>query len=702
MLTPEQARRLDSGVFEDDSKEAELANSLAADEPLPQQIGRYRILRVIGCGGMGTVYEAQQQNPQRLVALKVLRCGIASRTAMSRFDNEVAVLAHLHHPGIAQIYEAGTHDQGAGPVPYFAMEYVRSAKLITEYAEELRLSTRERLELMVRVCDAVHYGHQKGVIHRDLKPENILVGSSEEDTPPEIKVIDFGIARATDSDLALTTLQTDARALMGTLQYMSPEQCELGPDGSTHVLDTRSDVYSLGVVLFELLTGMVPYDVSHKSLPSAIRLIQESELLPPSRFRRSLRGDVDAIVLKAIQKDPENRYGSAGDLAQDISRHLTGEPIEARVPTIWAKSVRWLGRHPVITTTAACLAIIATTVVSSVVTEWLVNQRPHDVRLSPDGALGQVISVNGRVVHSWRAEPGGIKLFEILDRPEAQGGGRLILIGCKETGQADLRGKLWAFDADGDLDNPEWQGVLEDSDLPANLRSKGYRASEFFLFQATLVDIFPGIEGTEILTAYLHPRSACALRIYDLAGNVLFQVWHDGHLRRFLWIPRSQKLIIAALNTEALWHERGVPSAGSDRHPQVLFSIRVRRGQRLTEWIRSSDAWGTYPVGWYKGLLPGDWGDKAFIDGIRAASPSDGATADFVVQVNLERLRGGVAIPFNEFGAEVERRIPSNVLVAEIDARRVPPHETVRFGELPPVRQPEQLPLARLHTPDDE
>ena len=685
MLTPEQARRLDSGVFEDDSTEAVDVDSLAADQPLPQQIGRYQIRRVIGSGGMGTVYEAQQENPRRTVALKVLRSGIASRTAMSRFDREVAVLAQLNHPGIAQIYEAGTHDQGAGPVPYFAMEYVRSAQPITEYAQEHRLSINRRLELMARVCEIVHYGHQKGIIHRDLKPENILVGSAETDTAPEVKVIDFGIARATDSDLVLTTLQTDARTLMGTLQYMSPEQCEVGPDSSPHRPDTRSDVYSLGIVLFELLTGRVPYDVSHKSLPSAIRLIQESEPLQPSRFRRSLKGDVDAIVLKAIQKDPGHRYGSAADLAQDIRRHLTGEPIEARGPTVWSTAIRWIGRHPVITTTTACLAIVATTVVSSLVTAWLFNQRPDDVRLSPDGALGQLVSVNGTTLHSWHADPGGIKILEMLDRPDVHGGGRLILVGCDQTGPSDLRRKLWALDVDGNLDDPLWQGVLEDSDLPAELRSKGYKASEFILYQATLIDIFPDIEGMEIVTAYLHARSVCALRIYDLAGNVQFQVWHDGHLQRFLWLPRSQKLIIAALNAEALWHERGVPSAGTERHPQVLFAMQVRRGQRLTEWIKTGNALGTYPVEWYKALIPGEWGDKAHIAELRAASPSDGAQVDFVVQVNRFDFKAGVAIPFNELGMEVGRRGPSNGLVSAIDAGEVPPHETVQFGELPPV-----------------
>jgi len=169
--------------------------------PIPKQIGHYHLKRVLASGGMGTVYEATQESPRRVVAIKVMRHGIASRSAMRRFEYESQLLARLRHPGIAQVYEAGTHDDGSGAVPYFAMEYIPNARSITKYAEEKKLGTRQRMELFAQVCDAVHHGHQKGIIHRDLKPANILV-----DSHGEVKIIDFGVARGTDSDLAVTTL----------------------------------------------------------------------------------------------------------------------------------------------------------------------------------------------------------------------------------------------------------------------------------------------------------------------------------------------------------------------------------------------------------------------------------------------------------------------------------------------------------------
>ncbi|MCZ6835862.1 MAG: serine/threonine-protein kinase, partial [Planctomycetota bacterium] len=239
-----------------------------AADPLPDRIGKYRIKRIIASGGMGTVYEAVQDQPRRHVALKVMKKGITSRSALRRFEFESQLLARLRHPNVAQVYEAGTHDDGQGGVPFFAMEYVPGAKPISNYVEEKKLGTRERLDLFAKVCDAVHHGHQKGIIHRDLKPGNILV-----DSTGEPKIIDFGVARSTDSDLAVTTLQTNVNEIIGTLQYMSPEQCEGDPTD----LDTRSDVYALGIVLYEMLTGSLPYDLSQVTIYDAARIIREKD-----------------------------------------------------------------------------------------------------------------------------------------------------------------------------------------------------------------------------------------------------------------------------------------------------------------------------------------------------------------------------------------------------------------------------------------
>jgi len=307
-------------------RDAETAAGFAADgsistQSIPQRIGRFFIERPIGSGGMGTVYLAQQESPRRQVALKVMKHGVASPSALKRFEFEAQILARLRHPGIAQVFEAGSHDDGHGGVPYFVMEFIPGALPVTEYADEKGLSNRERLELFVRVCDAVHHGHQKGVIHRDLKPSNILVDSSGEP-----KIIDFGVARATDSDLAVTTMRTDVGQLIGTLQYMSPEQCAADPND----LDTRADVYALGVVLYELLTRSLPYDLTSAAIHEAVRVIREAPPTKLSAINRTLRGDVETIALKAIEKDRDRRYQSAAALGSDIERYLRNEPIEAR------------------------------------------------------------------------------------------------------------------------------------------------------------------------------------------------------------------------------------------------------------------------------------------------------------------------------------------------------------------------------------
>ncbi len=318
---------------------------------LPKQIGNFHIKDVIAAGGMGVVYRAVQEQPRRTVAVKVMRHGIASRSAMRRFEYESQILARLHHPGIAQVFEAGTHDDGDGTVPYFAMEYIPNAKPITQFAKEKSLGTPERLELFAKVCDAVQHGHQKGIIHRDLKPDNILVNPHG-----EVKIIDFGVARGTDSDLAVTTLQTDIGQLIGTLQYMSPEQCEADPGA----IDARSDVYALGVVLYELLTGRLPYAISGKHVLHSTGVIRKKTPIKPSTIDRTLRGDLETIVLTALEKDPDRRYTSATDFERDIHAYLNGEAIHARPPSAVYQVSLFARRYKVRLGSVAAVILIAT------------------------------------------------------------------------------------------------------------------------------------------------------------------------------------------------------------------------------------------------------------------------------------------------------------------------------------------------------
>src|SRR5215831_1152755 len=333
---------VNSGVgvpTEPDSKsfreEPEDARSLQTSATAPGHtvIGRYRILRLIGEGGMGAVYEAEQDHLRRTVALKIIKPGLASPELLRRFEQESQALGRLQHPGIARIYDAGTADTGFGPQPYFAMEFIHGKSLL-EYAKAHELNTRQRLELMAKVCEAVHHAHQRFIIHRDLKPGNILVDESGQP-----KVLDFGVARVTDSD-AQATRQTDVGRLVGTLAYMSPEQVLADP----LELDTRSDVYALGVILFELLAGRLPYKIS-RQLHEAVQTIREEEPAPLSAISRAYRGDIETIVAKALEKDKERRYASAADLASDIRHFLKDEPIVARWPSATYRLRKFTRRH---------------------------------------------------------------------------------------------------------------------------------------------------------------------------------------------------------------------------------------------------------------------------------------------------------------------------------------------------------------------
>ncbi|MHC4416448.1 MAG: protein kinase domain-containing protein [Planctomycetota bacterium] len=298
-------------------------------------IGRYAVQRIVASGGMGTIYEAVQDHPHRLVALKVLQRGAASRQAMKRFHHEAEILGLLKHVYIAQIYDAGTFDDGQGAQPYFAMELVKGRPLI-EYSDAKNLGPRDRLGLFVKICDAVQYAHHKGVIHRDLKPDNILV-----DDLGEPKILDFGVARATGSDIQVTTLRTDIGQLIGTVPYMSPEQVT----GDPEALDTRSDVYSLGVVLYELMCGQLPLDLKGKTIPEAVRVIREDDPRPLGSADRIYRGDVETIVAKALEKEKDRRYQTAAELAADVRHNLADEPIVARPPSTFYQLRKFTRRN---------------------------------------------------------------------------------------------------------------------------------------------------------------------------------------------------------------------------------------------------------------------------------------------------------------------------------------------------------------------
>ena len=329
------------------------ATANALQPKLPQHVGRYRILRWLSEGGMGAVYEAEQDSPRRIVALKVIRPEVISPSTIKRFAQEAQILGRLHHPGIAQIYEAGMEDDGR---PFFAMEFIRGLSL-TDFARQKQLDPSARLRLMVQVCEAVQHAHDHGFIHRDLKPGNILVNDAGQP-----KVLDFGVARAVDADLLTLASRTQAGELLGTLSYMSPEQ--VGGEGAA--LDGRSDVYALGVILFELLAGRLPYHLQKLPLPEVARVIREQE---PSRLglvQSAYRGDIETVASKALEKDRARRYDSPAELAADLRRYLNNEPILARPPSALYQLRKFTRRHKalVVGVASVFLALLAGTIVS--------------------------------------------------------------------------------------------------------------------------------------------------------------------------------------------------------------------------------------------------------------------------------------------------------------------------------------------------
>jgi len=344
-------------------------------ETLGDWVGPYQLVSLLGEGGMGVVYLAQQTRPvSRQVALKIIKPGMDSQRVMARFAAEQQALALMEHPHIARVYDAGLAPSGR---PYFVMEHVPGLP-ITEYCDQQRLTIEERLHLFLRVCAAVQHAHQKGIIHRDLKPSNILVMVQDQEAVP--KIIDFGVARAISQPLTERTLVTEQGQLIGTPEYMSPEQAEAGSQD----IDTRTDVYSLGVVLYELLAGVLPFDretFRQGGLEHVRKILSEEEPKTPSTrlsktslaessafaqrrrtdartLQRKLHGDLDWITLKALEKNRTRRYGTAQALAEDIERYLNHQPVSARSPTVRYRTGKYVGRHRRVLATAGAFAVL--------------------------------------------------------------------------------------------------------------------------------------------------------------------------------------------------------------------------------------------------------------------------------------------------------------------------------------------------------
>lgn len=393
-------------------------------------VGDYRILRKLGSGGMGIVFEAEQQHPKRKVAVKIVRGGqFVDESRVRMFQREADTLARLEHPNIAAIHESGRTDDGQH---FFAMELVQG-KTLNEFLEDRprvidRQELRFRLGLMRKIAEAVHYAHLRGVIHRDLKPSNIIVGedaTSEESGStitglrlPQIKILDFGLARITEGDVAASTVHTEVGVIKGTLAYMSPEQAQGHPDE----IDVRTDVYSLGMMLYELLAGRRPYDVEATSVVEAVRVISEETPRPLKqvwRGGRRLDPDIETIVGKALEKQRARRYGSAAEFATDIERFLTDQPILASPPSTAYRAAKFVRRHQMgVSVAAVGLLVLLVFAATMTVQATRIARERDQTRLEAATANQALEFLTGlfEVSNPSEARGNSITAREILDR----------------------------------------------------------------------------------------------------------------------------------------------------------------------------------------------------------------------------------------------------------------------------------------------
>ena len=419
LLTAHQQPGLSSRAFEN------------LPPPEPECIGPYRVLERVGEGGMGVVYVAEQTEPvRRRVALKLIKGGSYSRELLGRFHSERQALALMNHPNIARIFDAGSTDDGH---PFFVMEYVRGA-LLLDYCDRRRLSIDQRLDLFVLVCEAVQHAHQKGVIHRDLKPSNLLV--EEVDGKPTPKVIDFGVAKLLSQGLGDATHHTRFGGFVGTPGYVSPEQAKTtGRD-----VDTRADVYSLGAVLYELLTGLQPFDFQGAELGEIQQILADQSPKPassrveedptttterarrrgtdPSALVRRLRGDLDWIAMKALERDRSRRYAAASELAADLERHRAHQTVLARPPSVGYQLARFVRRHAVLLGVGA-LAVLALGAGTLGTSLGLIKAREEAERARVHAAIAEEVNgfLNDDLLAAVTPEQQGIdvSMREVLD-----------------------------------------------------------------------------------------------------------------------------------------------------------------------------------------------------------------------------------------------------------------------------------------------
>jgi serine/threonine protein kinase len=521
---------------------------------VPETVGPYRLVERIGSGGMGEVFLAEQEKPvRRRVAVKIVRAGLDTRQIITRFEAERQALALMDHPNIAKVFEAGATPDGR---PYFAMEYVDGLP-ISDYCDGKSMSTTERLELFEVVCAAVQHAHHKGIIHRDIKSSNVLV--SEQDGRPSPKVIDFGLAKATEQSLTERTLITEMNQFVGTPEYMSPEQADAGPSD----VDTRTDVYSLGVLLYVLLTGELPFgsaELRGATLDELRRIVRETDPPRPSTRIKTLDGaarelevDLDWIVMRALEKDPARRYQSPQAFAEDIRRHLENRPVEARPPSLGYR-VRKYARRNRVATLVALIVLVAVSIGAAGLVAGFVTARRERDEAQRQTAIAQAVNqfVIEDMLNAANIEfPGGKRDLTVLDAVKAASG----RIAERFEGQPEVEASVRRALASALV------ALGNDDEAEAHLRTA-----------VTLLEQMGGDEDDAILTARNELIATLVNQArYDEAEPELEQILE---IRSRVYGVENQETLAVMNNLAYVYDQQGRYDESEPIHVEVLETRR--------------------------------------------------------------------------------------------------------------------------------
>ena len=569
------------------------------------RIGSFVLLRLIAAGGMGAVYEAEQQRPRRRVALKLMHPGATGPKALARFRDESDLLARLSHPGIAQVYETGVLVQGEGDdqeeIPWFAMELVEGARSLVRFASEEALDLHRRLELFVRVCASVHHGHLRGVLHRDLKPANLLV-----DGAGNVKVIDFGVAKALDAGLAASAERTQQGEIVGTLLYMSPEQIA----GRHEDVDVRTDVYALGLVLFELVCHRRPFTIEGLSLQAAARVLAEDDPPAPGTLVPGLANDLDWVLARALAKEPQRRYASVAELADDLNRFLRHEPVAAGPPSRVYHMRKFVRRHRTGVTAAivVLLALLGGLVgvgfglvralraealaqeervsaeaearKATAVVDFLVDvfSSADPARSGRDVTMRQVLArADGPALERFAAEP------EVQARLEGALGSVYHGLGDDEEAEAHLREALAILRREPGEPNAETVDVLNALGDTLSMGGRLEEAESFLLEARQMAELLAGedVRVSRVTTSLGRLRLAQSRR--DEAEALLREAI-DGFTQRLG--PRHRDTLVATNDLAGVLHEGRRFDEAAALYREALGGMVATLGDEHPETVR--------------------------------------------------------------------------------------------------------------------